>query len=317
MSPKHSPRLIALAAALTPLAAQTPPSTSVRWFPAAETASKQAQSASPWVSLLDTTTLSTGRYRLAKGATDGQEPHARDEVCFVVAGKAKLEAGGETRAVGKGDTVFVAARVPHRFLDIEEDLDVLVFFSAARAPTGGMAGLPAPTEQTPYAETSQRGNTRIFYWYGPDSAGQVAIDFGQPRWQPAFADFMKQPSARRWRLGQNFWTTLDTNMPFVLGGADVPVGSYYLVLQNAPEQGMQLVLLDPRAVREQRLDAYEAAKTTGGIAVPLTAAKSGHPSPTLDVELTLDAGQRDRGLLSIRFGPHVLTAPLSMRPHRG
>ena len=35
----------------------------------------------------------------------------------------------------------------------------------------------------------------------------------------------------------------------------------------------------------------------------------------LAIELEVDAKQRDQGTLSIRFGPHRLTAPLRMSPH--
>jgi mannose-6-phosphate isomerase-like protein (cupin superfamily) len=288
----------------------------VQWFPADRVAQQVRAAPSPWQQLLDVPTLRVGRYRLAEGATDGQRPHPYDEVYFVVAGMAKLQAGKETRPVAAGDCVFVAARVPHRFVDVETDLDVLVFFSLARPATGGMATGPTPTEQTPYAETSARGNTRIFYWFGPDSAGQVAIDFGRPKWQPAFDRFMRQPKGQRWRFGENFWTVIDTNMPLTLGGIDVPVGQYYAVLQHRGDAGIEMVLLDPQEIRRRRLDAHEASKTTGGLVVPLEAGEATVTADRLDVELTVDRAQRDRGALTVRFGPHELRAPLQMQPHR-
>lgn len=288
----------------------------VAWLPAAQVATQRAAATAPWLPLLATPTLAVGRYQLAKGEVDAQTPHARDEVYHVLAGTAKLQVGDETRAVAAGDTVFVAARVPHRFLDVDEALDVLVFFSTARAATGGMAVAPAPTEQTPFPETSLRGNTRIFYWFGPDSAGQVAIDFGRPRWQPAFTKFVESASGRRWRLGENFWTTLDTNMALTIGGVAVAVGQYYCVLQNPKDQGPQLVLLDPAEARSRRLDAYEANKTTGGIVIPLQAAAAAEPAAELDLELRVDPATKDTGTLTIRFGPHAFEAPLRMHPHR-
>lgn len=282
----------------------------VRWFPAAE-----AKNSGAWQSLFDGATLSLGRYRLAAGATDGQSPHDRDEVYLVVAGHAKFTADGTTRDVGPGDAVFVAARTAHAFREIRDDLDLLVVFAAARPATGGMAAGPAPTEQTPFPETSARGHTRIFYWFGPDSAGQVAIDHGQPAWNDRFEAYLQRANAPRWRLGENFWTTLDTNMELVLGGVDVPIGAYYVVLQPS-ERGLELALLDPQTVRTQRLDAYEANKTTGGILVPLQRRPAAVPTARLQIELTVDRQQRDQGTLAIRFGPHELTAPLAMKPRR-
>ena len=307
-----APRVLVLFVVCALARAQAP--ARVVWLPKPESG---RQADGPWLSQLTTPTLAVGRYSLAKGATDQQSPHALDEVYHVLSGKAKLQAGDQTRPVAPGDTVFVPARVPHRFGEVEADLEVLVFFSSARAATGGMAAAPPPTKQTPFPETSQRGNTRIFYWFGPDSAGQVAIDFGRPRWQPAFTKFIDQPAAKRWRLGENFWTTLDTNMALTLGGVDVGIGQYYAVLQNTKDAGPQLVLLDPGEVRKRRLDAYEASKTTGGLVIPMRASLAQEPTTELEVELAVDPAAEDRGTLTIRFGPHVLTAALSMHPHRG
>lgn len=308
------PFLLGLVAALglpRALAAQPTPPPEVQWFPAAE-----AKAERTWLPLVDRATLSLGRYRLRTGATDAQAPHDRDEVYCVLAGKAKFTAAGETRDVGPGDAVFVAAHAAHRFHAIEEDLDLMVFFSAARPAHGGMIEGPTPTEQTPYPETSPRGGTRIFYWFGPASAGQVAIDHGQPAWNARYEQFLTKPGGQRWRLGENFWTSLDTNMPLTLGDVDVPIGLYYLVLQNNAERGPELVLLDPDAVRQQTLDAYEASKTSGGIVVPLDRGKAEHPTHRLQIELVVDRSQKDRGVLRVRFGPHELSTSVHMQPRR-
>ncbi len=168
----------------------------VQWVSAAKAAAP-INADSPWLQLIQAPTLTVGRYRIAKAGTDRQQPHDRDEVYYVVAGRAKCTAGDETRDVGAGDSVLVAAGVEHRFHDVAADLDLLVFFSSAQRSTGGMAGHAPPTEQTPYPETSQRGNTRIFYWFGPGSAGQVSIDFGQPRGQAAFDKFLDTANGPR------------------------------------------------------------------------------------------------------------------------
>ncbi len=73
--------------------------------------------------------LSLGLYQLKTGAVDPQQPHDQDEVYFVVAGKAEIEVGEESQKVEHGSIVYVPARVPHRFLNIYEDLKVLVFFA--------------------------------------------------------------------------------------------------------------------------------------------------------------------------------------------
>ncbi|MGZ3586877.1 MAG: cupin domain-containing protein [Candidatus Limnocylindrales bacterium] len=73
--------------------------------------------------------MSAGLYHLPAGGTDPQGPHREDELYLVVAGHARLQVGDDARAVGPGSVVFVDAGVPHRFLDISEDLDVYVVFA--------------------------------------------------------------------------------------------------------------------------------------------------------------------------------------------
>ena len=297
------------------LCAQGKPPAAVEWLLAHEL-SPRLEGAKVWLPLLSRSTLSLGRYRLPKGGTDGQQPHDRDEVYQVLAGAAKFTADGATRDVVAGDVVFVAAGAAHRFHDITADLDLLVFFSEARPASGGMIAGPVPTEQTPYPETSSRGATRIFYWFGPDSAGQVHIDHGRPHWSPAYEKFLNAPAASRWRCGENFWTTLDTNIDLVVGGVAVPVGMYYVVLQHLADRGPELVLLDPQVVRRQRLDAYEADKTSGGIVVPLRHEAASLPASRLQFELTVDRSRRDRGELRLHFGPHLLRADVELKPAR-
>ncbi|MFO1077255.1 MAG: cupin domain-containing protein [Planctomycetota bacterium] len=272
-----------------------------------------AQSPS-WLPLFERPTLSTGRYRIPARAADGQAPHDRDEVYHVLAGKGRFTDGDTTREVAAGDDLFVKAGATHRFHDVTEDLDLLVFFSAAMPGTGGMKEGPAPTGQTPYPETSARGMARIFYWDGPGSAGQVVLDFGRPQWKPEYGAFLTKASGKRWRFGENAWTALDTNIPIELGGVRVPPGQRYAVLQNTEARGLELVLLDPDAVRLHHLDAYDAARTTSGIAVPLRHADAAFPAERLAICWTVDRAARDRGTLHVHFGPHELTADLVMHP---
>jgi quercetin dioxygenase-like cupin family protein len=82
-----------------------------------------------YLKFLDNDRLSSGIYQLKAGEVDTQEPHAWDEVYYILEGKAKLEAGDKTHRANQGDILFVAAQVVHRFVEIETDLKILVFFS--------------------------------------------------------------------------------------------------------------------------------------------------------------------------------------------
>ena len=77
--------------------------------------------------------MSMGIYVLEAGAEDPQTPHGEDEIYHVLDGSATVEVDGEQRKVGSGDTIFVAARVPHRFHSIERRLELLVLFAPAES----------------------------------------------------------------------------------------------------------------------------------------------------------------------------------------
>ena len=70
--------------------------------------------------------------RWPAGSVDDQQPHTEDEVYYVSAGRAMLTIGEERVAVSPGSVAFVAAGVAHRFSEITEDLETLVFWSPAR-----------------------------------------------------------------------------------------------------------------------------------------------------------------------------------------
>ena len=73
----------------------------------------------------------SGVYELPARGEDPQQPHQYDELYFVTKGKAVLVAGDERFPAEPGGIYFVKAAVPHKFVDISEDLQVLVFFSKA------------------------------------------------------------------------------------------------------------------------------------------------------------------------------------------
>ena len=75
--------------------------------------------------------LSAGLYVIEASGTDPQSPHTEDELYYVVAGRGVVSVGEETRPVVPGSLVFVPARVPHRFHEIAQRLELLVVFGPA------------------------------------------------------------------------------------------------------------------------------------------------------------------------------------------
>jgi mannose-6-phosphate isomerase-like protein (cupin superfamily) len=85
-----------------------------------------------YVELFQHGSLSVELY--APRGTDLQTPHTRDEVYVVVEGSGTFRNGTERHRFARGDVLFVAAGVEHRFEDFTDDLAVWVFFYG---PEGG------------------------------------------------------------------------------------------------------------------------------------------------------------------------------------
>ena len=96
-----------------------------------ELARKNGETDGPWLQFLDNNTMFAGLYEIPAGGEDKQKPHKYDELYFVTKGTAKLLAGDEAYEASTGSTFFVKAGIAHRFVDIEDDLQVMVFFSKA------------------------------------------------------------------------------------------------------------------------------------------------------------------------------------------
>jgi mannose-6-phosphate isomerase-like protein (cupin superfamily) len=73
--------------------------------------------------------LSLGLYVLPAESIDTQLPHDEDEIYYVIEGREVIDVAGERRQVQPGSVVFVARHVEHRFVEIEADLSILVFFA--------------------------------------------------------------------------------------------------------------------------------------------------------------------------------------------
>ena len=97
---------------------------------------RRATADRPYLEFLRVPDLSVGLYVLPAGGTDGQQPYTEDEVYVVMAGRSRFTAGDETRDVGPGDSLYVAAGVPHRFHDITAELQL----SSSRLPEDSRAG---------------------------------------------------------------------------------------------------------------------------------------------------------------------------------
>jgi mannose-6-phosphate isomerase-like protein (cupin superfamily) len=105
-------------------------------FELADLAARREESHQPYLEFITVPDLSVGLYVLATGKPDLQQPHAEDEVYYVVSGVGRITVGDEVRDVRQGSIVFVGANVLHRFHDISEDLTLFVAFGPAEGSRG-------------------------------------------------------------------------------------------------------------------------------------------------------------------------------------
>lgn len=90
---------------------------------------QRAEHGRPWQEFIRVPDLFAGLYEIPAGGEDLQSPHAADEVYYVVGGHATAVVEGERIEVGPGSVLYVAKDRDHRFVDIIEDLSILVFFA--------------------------------------------------------------------------------------------------------------------------------------------------------------------------------------------
>ncbi|MBX2999377.1 MAG: cupin domain-containing protein [Caldilineaceae bacterium] len=102
-------------------------------FEYAELREKRRHSGKSYLEFLRYPSMSMGLYELPSDGVDPQQPHAEDEIYYVVRGRAQIYVDGEDRTVGPGSVIFVARGIEHRFHTIEEDLSILVVFAPAES----------------------------------------------------------------------------------------------------------------------------------------------------------------------------------------
>lgn len=79
-----------------------------------------------------------------------------------------------------------------------------------------------------FVQSMERHSSRVLYFGNGGIAGQYAVETGQPVWKEQYAAQIKNsaqvPDGRRVRMGNNFWSTIETTIDLEIGGAALPVG---------------------------------------------------------------------------------------------
>ena len=170
----------------------------------------------------------------------------------------------------------------------------------------------APVQEAgkPYVQDTQRGMTRVVYFGNDGVSGEYAIEFGKPQWKAEFEQQIEKSKGKRLRLGNDYWTTLDTFCPLSIGGKDLKPGLYFLALDLSAKGEWSLVTLDPEPLRKVRFDAFGSAQTKGGTDCPMAHEATKDPADSLSIRFIADEKDSRQQTLEIRFGKHRLTAPV-------
>jgi hypothetical protein len=190
----------------------------------------------------------------------------------------------------------------------------------------GLASIALAQEQKPArptivafgSDSPERGTTRVGYWNSKKQmgAGQFAIDYGRPVWKKEYEDkakFDAQTKGKVYRLGSNFWTTLDTDMPLTIGGVQVPAGAWYLgLLRSADGATWSLVFIDPAKARAAHMDASEIARAPIAFKAPMKTEQAAESKDKLTIDLVFQEATPKDVTLRIAWGNLQLSAPVQV-----
>jgi len=164
-----------------------------------------------------------------------------------------------------------------------------------------------------------RASARVLYWNAKtdSAAGQLAIDYGRPVWKKEYNDTARFDAMTRgkvWRMGSNYWTILDTNLPLSIGGKTVPVGLYYLGLHRS-DNGSEwsLAFIDPARVRKMHLDAFQIERAPVEFQAQMSnVAKVDNPAEKLTITFSYPKDKIKHVTMRVVWGNLVLSTPIEV-----
>jgi len=194
----------------------------------------------------------------------------------------------------------------------------LLLGSAAGAAAQDGSGKPKPKIVAFGSDSPERGTTRVGYWNVEKNHGeaQFAIDYGRPIWKKDYEDQAKfdgMTKGKVYRLGANFWTSLDTDVPLKIAGVSVPAGHWYLGLYRSEDgASWSLALIDPAKVRAARLDASEIGRATIDMKAPMKIEQATESVEKLTIDLIFTKENLRDVKLKITWGKLQLSAPIEV-----
>jgi hypothetical protein len=164
----------------------------------------------------------------------------------------------------------------------------------------------------------ERGVTRILYWDQEKNValGELTITFGRPIWKKEYENsplFDLSTKGKVWRLGNDYWTILDTNIPLKISGRDIPVGLWYLGLHRSSDGGSwSLSFIDPVKARSIRLDPFAINKAPIEFRIPMALESPEETKEKLTISLSNQKENIRNVTLKIAWGKLQLSAPVQV-----
>lgn len=158
--------------------------------------------------------------------------------------------------------------------------------------------------------------SRCLVHSGAEDVAQTlaTIEHARPKWRQELAKLQSAMKPKsRWRLGQNFWSSLETTVPITIGKTRLKPGHWFLMLQRQKGDAWALVTLPSKKAYKQAVDAFQVAGVKTGTVIPLATEASGPKRQESEQEELSIALVPQPGLtaqLEIRWGPALLTAPV-------
>ena len=164
---------------------------------------------------------------------------------------------------------------------------------------------------SPPVDKDRRGSNLIMI--EGDSIAWVSVTWSAPQWK---ADYDKPGMLDRFkgqnvRLGKNWWTSLDTNVPLEISGKKLPAGAYFLGLHYTKDGEFHLVALDAKNAMQNSYMPWIGDQWKGGTHIPLKLNKDKLAKTAQKMQMALKADKGgSTGSFDIHWGKHELHADI-------
>jgi uncharacterized protein (TIGR03067 family) len=159
-------------------------------------------------------------------------------------------------------------------------------------------------------DPDRRAATVLVFDDSFNALAAASISYSQPQWRDEYDGKFDELKGNKLRLGKNWWTSLDTITPLVIGGTTIPAGSYVLGLACSEDGEFSLLAIDSSRAMRAKMVPFRPDDWSGEIKAPLQLGrgKLDDKRTKMEIEITADAKQPSKGALTIRWGTHELRA---------